>query len=173
MYMFLYFTVLILIYNWFPTPFPPVSHRPLPIQSLPIQYTSLQIVSSLTIHPFISFNMSNAIVKPFLHKHSSTVSSLSLASTSPSHYTIYGTICIPTQPTNYKCGILPGMTSPSCCPLTGTTFPLHATSAPHFACPKPTNPILPQPHPIPSLPPNSMLSNSTTSLTPTYKFPPS
>ena len=61
------------LFYLFPIPFPPVPHIP-----PPIQYTSLQIVSSLTIHPFINQLMSNGIVKPFLHKKlSSTVSSLS------------------------------------------------------------------------------------------------
>ena len=49
-------------------PLPPPPHRPPPIQPPPKQYTSLQIVSSLTIHPFINQLMSNGIVKPFLHK---------------------------------------------------------------------------------------------------------
>ena len=76
-----------------PSPQSPTDH-PHTATPPPIQYTSLQIVSSLTIHPFINQLMSNDIV--FLtQKNSSTVSSLS--STSPSAYVIYGTICIPTQ----------------------------------------------------------------------------
>ena len=74
--------------------------------------------------------MSNGIVKPFLHKQlSSTVSSLSpvlvpppMWSTARSDFQLREA---DSQPTNYKCGILPGRTDPfpSCCPLTGTTFP--------------------------------------------------
>ena len=66
---------------YFQPPSPQSPHRPPPIQPPPpppIQYTSLQIVSILTIHPFINQFMTNGIVKPFLHKKlSSTVSSLS------------------------------------------------------------------------------------------------
>ena len=69
--MFLDFTF---YFIYFQSPSPQSPHRP-----PPIQYTSLQIVSCLTIHPFINQLMSNGIVKPFLHrKLSSTVSSLSL-----------------------------------------------------------------------------------------------
>ena len=64
--------IFILFFYLFPTPFPPVPPQttppPPPYSHPPIQYTSLQIVSSLTIHPFINQLMSNGIVKPFLHK---------------------------------------------------------------------------------------------------------
>ena len=95
-------------------------------------------------------------------RHSIQICILSLSSTSPSPYTIYGTICIPTQnqtvqPTNYKCGILPGRTSPfpSCFPLPvphpppppchiGSSFCLSKTHQSH-------------PSTTPSLPPYSII----------------
>ena len=100
----------------------------------------------------------NGIVKPFLHKqHLYCILSLSPVLVPPLcdlRHDLYSNSEPDSQPTNYKCGILPGRTDPfpSCCPLTSTTFPppLHATVAPKFACPKPTNPILPQSHPISS-----------------------
>ena len=106
-----------------PTDHPPYSHPP---YSKP----HYKIVSSLTIHPFINQLMSNGIVKPFLHKNlSSTVSSLSPVLVPPPMWSMarsdFQLREADSQPTNYKCGILPGRTDPfpSCCPLTGTTFP--------------------------------------------------
>ena len=76
----------------------------------------------------------------------------------PPPYVIYGTICIPTQNQTVNrltINLVSYLVGPPL-PLVLPPFwyhissPLHATVAPHFACPKPNNPIFPQPLPIPS-----------------------
>ena len=127
---------------------PPYSHPP------PIQYTPLRVVSSLTIHPFINQLMSNGIVKPFLHKKTPVLYPLSLQNWSlplcDLRHDLYSNSEPDSQPTNYKCGILPGRTDPfriaplpvpHCLPP-----PCHSGSS---ICLSKTH----QSHPIPSLPP--------------------
>ena len=99
------------IYFQPPSPQSPTVAQTTPIQPPPKQYTSLQIVSSLTIHPFINELMSNGIVKPLLHTQNySTVSSLSPVLVPPPMWSTARSDFQLREQTvnrlNYKCGIL-------------------------------------------------------------------
>ena len=142
-------------------PLSPSPLQPTHIQPPRIQYTSLRIVSSLTIHPFINQLMTNGIVKPFLHKKTPVLYPLSLPRCDLRH-DLYSNSEPDSQPTNYKCGILPGRTDPfpSYCPLTSTTFPPPSMPQWLLNLPVQNHQSHPSPipsHPIPSLPPTSLL----------------